>query len=198
MASIVVGVTGKYCSGKSLVAKNLNLSGSVEIDVDFLGHKALNNCKEEITNRFGDKVLIDNKIDRRILSSVVFSDSSALRDLEGIVHPEMVSMVEKCIADTAGVVVIHAALLYRMKLDLLCDLIVWVEAPFIIRFLRGLKRNSCQWLKVIRIMRAQYDVIKSGGNSTKPVLEINNTGNVNNLIINVKNIVKSHPTLKKH
>ena len=106
-------------------------------------------------------------------------------------------MVEKSIADTAGVVVIHAALLYRMKLDLLCDLIVWVEAPFIIRFLRGLNRNSCHWLKVIRIMRAQYDVIKSGGNSTKPVLEINNTGKVNSLIINVKNLVKSHSTLKK-
>ena len=85
-----------------------------------------------------------------------------------------------------------------MKLDLLCDLIVWVEAPFLVRFLRGLRRNSFQWLKVIRIMRAQYDVRKYGGNSIKPVLEIKNTGHVDNLIINAKKLVKSHPILKKH
>ena len=93
---------------KNFGSQKLNLSKSVEIDVDLLGHKALNNCKEKIAHHFGDNILIDKKIDRRILGNIVFSDKRALADLEDIVHPEMVSMVKKCIADTTGVVVIHA------------------------------------------------------------------------------------------
>ena len=56
----VIGLTGRYCAGKSSIAKALVERGMVEIDVDALGHTALNDSVDELRTVFSDAVIDDS------------------------------------------------------------------------------------------------------------------------------------------
>mgnify|MGYP001183749579 FL=1 len=45
---MIVGITGKYCSGKNAVAAEFERRGYFHIEVDKLGHAALDLKKDEI------------------------------------------------------------------------------------------------------------------------------------------------------
>ncbi|MFO7850550.1 MAG: dephospho-CoA kinase [Spirochaetia bacterium] len=100
---IIIGLTGKSCSGKDEAARILSERGWEIIDVDGLGHQALVQRKEELVRHFGERIL-DSKgtVDRRVLGEIVFADSSELRALEAIVHPEMRQRVKDIIASGSG------------------------------------------------------------------------------------------------
>ncbi len=169
---MVVGITGKYCAGKSTVASAIEQHGFLQIEVDHLGHEALELSRETVAARFGPEVTgPDGRIDRQALGTVVFRDSVALRDLEAIVHPQMVEMVEAIIAQNKEQdIIVNAALLYRMKLERLCDLIVWVDAPLIVRLYRAMKRDRIGLLAVFGRMKNQSDVVRGAAqHSTQDV-----------------------------
>jgi dephospho-CoA kinase len=169
---MVVGITGKYCAGKSTVASAIEQHGFLQIEVDHLGHEALELSREAVAARFGPEVTgPDGRIDRQALGTVVFRDSVALRDLEAIVHPQMVEMVEAIIAQNKEQdIIVNAALLYRMKLERLCDLIVWVDAPLIVRLYRAMKRDRIGLLAVFGRMKNQSDVVRGAAqHSTQDV-----------------------------
>lgn len=93
---IVIGVSGKYCTGKSTVSHFIASRGYKEVDVDALGHVALNESYDELIHVFSDTIATPSKeIDRAILKKIVFSDSEKLRQLESIVHPKMVEQIRK-------------------------------------------------------------------------------------------------------
>jgi len=139
---MVIGVAGKTCAGKNVVARTLADQGFSHVDVDQLGHLALEHQKEKLFETFGTAVRgEDGTVNRKALGAIVFSDPDAKKRLEAIVHPEMVRMVKDIIAERKDVV-INAAILFEMGLDKLCDLIFWVDAPAIIRFFRGLRRDN--------------------------------------------------------
>ncbi|MFP4484640.1 MAG: dephospho-CoA kinase [Spirochaetota bacterium] len=54
---MIVGVAGKYCAGKNTVSHILENHGYRVIDVDTLGHRALEERKDAIAERFGPGVL---------------------------------------------------------------------------------------------------------------------------------------------
>ena len=162
---IVVGITGKYCAGKNTAADVLKDAGYEVIDVDALGHEALRQEHRRVTERFGPEVAApDGEIDRRRLSRIVFSDSAALKDLESIVHPVMVAMVEERIAELRTLVpgprgvAMNAAVLFRMGLTRLCDLIIYIHAPFRARYRRARERDHATFCQVVRRLRSQRDV----------------------------------------
>lgn len=157
----VIGVTGRYCTGKSTVAEILAAAGFETIDVDRLGHEALASEADLVIAAFGEAVTAeDGTVDRRALGTIVFSDQEALRRLERILHPRMVQMVEARIeAITSGPgVVINAAILQRMGLDELCDTIIFVTAPFLTILRRARDRDGASVFAVIRRLRSQRDV----------------------------------------
>ncbi|EAP99227.1 dephospho-CoA kinase/unknown domain fusion protein [Janibacter sp. HTCC2649] len=86
-----VGLTGGIGSGKSTVAKLLAELGAVVVDADVVAREVVEPgmpALTEIRERFGDVVLTaDGELDRPALGRVVFTDPSALADLEGITHP---------------------------------------------------------------------------------------------------------------
>ena len=93
---LLVGLTGGIGSGKSTVARMLEERGAVVFDADVLaravvepgtpGHAA-------VTERFGANVLAPGgELDREALASIVFADPAARRDLEAIVHPEVLRL----------------------------------------------------------------------------------------------------------
>lgn len=133
----VAGLTGGIGSGKSRVAATLRALGAVVIDADAVGHEVLEQpeVRRQVVERFGPDVVhsVDGSIDRRALGSVVFADTSSLRDLEAILHPVMRRRFEEIIAreiinGTALLVVLDAAILLEAGWDSLCDLILFVDA----------------------------------------------------------------------
>ena len=136
---MVVGVAGKLGSGKSAVAGLLADAGWRVIDVDRLGHRALVTECDRIVDAFGRGVLdSEGRIDRRRLGPLVFGSADARRRLDAIVHPVMVRSVKTLVEADPSRTAIDAALLNPMGLDSLCDLVLWVHAPLLIRLYRAL------------------------------------------------------------
>ena len=164
---MVLGVTGKYCAGKSTLAEILTDEyGFLEIDVDKLGHRALEEKAEEILSAFGPEVAASasqtgpaGSIDRRKLGDIVFSDKEALQRLEGIVHPVMRAEVLRFIDSHPGKeIVVNAAVLFTMRLEELCDAVIMVDAPVFIRIRRARNRDNLSLLQVIRRFTSQRNL----------------------------------------
>ena len=156
---MVLGLTGKCCAGKDEAGRILEEFGWNTIDVDALGHRALNNRREEVVRRFGEVVRDEQgKIDRKRLGEIVFSDSKALSDLESIVHPEMREMVRRMLAENTNKTVINAALLFPMELHGFCDAVIRVEAPFILRLVRAKRRDGHSIRKILKRFAGQREL----------------------------------------
>jgi dephospho-CoA kinase len=116
---LVIGLTGGILSGKSTVAQFLSQLGAVVIDADELGHEIYKPHAEawqEIVTTFGNEVLTENgEVDRQKLSQIVFSSPKALRQLNQITHPKILSIaqgrLEELRRQGAEVVILEASLL---------------------------------------------------------------------------------------
>ncbi len=178
----VVGVTGKYCSGKDTAVGVLVDHGYVELNMDRMGHEALSSEQERIVRRFGHGILdADGMISRHALGAVVFADTRSLRGLESIVHPVMVEAARERIArlreqGSSPGVAINAALLYRMGLHRLCDTVIYVGAPFRTRLERARVRDDADLLGTMRRLRSQQDVAPQFFAPDADVLSVQNDG----------------------
>jgi len=126
----VIGLTGNIATGKSVVAAMLEKLGACVIDADVLAHRAMRTGTEvnrRIVERFGREVLrADGEIDRARLGPIVFSDPSALEDLESIVHPAVEQETLRQIAACERpVAVVEAIKLLEANMHEHCDA-VWV------------------------------------------------------------------------
>jgi len=94
----IIGLTGGIATGKSSVARFFEERGIVVIDADQLARSAVepgSQGLERVVAAFGNDILApDGQLDRKHLSSLVFSDPGKLALLEGILHPEI-----RCLAD---------------------------------------------------------------------------------------------------
>ena len=162
-ALITIGLTGKYCAGKNHVASLLAQRGLEVIDVDTLGHEALERAKDELTALFGRRIIAtDGSVNRKVLGEIVFTDQRSLSALEGTVHPRMVNICIQRLehyreAGKVGVVV-NAALLHRMHLDAVCDTVCFVKAPVLVRLARAMQRDNATIQSFFSIARSQRDI----------------------------------------
>ena len=153
----IIGLTGIYCSGKNYVAQLLEQRSIPVLDVDKLGHVAIEKEKERIFELFGDKILgNDGLIDRRRLGNTVFGKKRALAALEEIIHPvvnqETLTWIN---SRKENACVINAALLHRSSAFETLDAVIVVEAPFIVRLFRARTRDHLPWGALIRRFRSQ-------------------------------------------
>lgn len=87
---IKVCLTGSIATGKTTISKQLADSGAIILDTDLIVHSMYNYPSEtskKILEAFGTDLLQENKIDRKKLSQIVFSDPKKLELLNSIVHP---------------------------------------------------------------------------------------------------------------
>ena len=152
----VIGLTGKYCSGKNYIAGILEKKAYPVLDVDALGHKVIEMEKEAIAGLFGEDIIgKDGSIDRKALGAKVFGNSEKLAALEGIVHPganrETVSWIEK----QEKACFINAALLHRSSVFDFLDAIIIVKANFLSRLFRARKRDKLPWNAIFKRIKTQ-------------------------------------------
>ena len=160
---MIIGLTGRYCAGKSWVGTFFEQKGFAIIEVDNLGHTALSDSTNQLLATFGEQILNEDKsINRKALGKIVFSDKEKLKELEAIVHPKMVkatqSLIEKYREEKYKGIVINAALLQRMDLVKLCDKVCYVATPSIIRLKRAIKRDNASLKAFLRVEKAQTDI----------------------------------------
>jgi dephospho-CoA kinase len=102
-SSLRILLAGGIGSGKSAVASLLAEQGALVIDADRLGRSVLEPGAEAfdaVTGRW-PQVVVDDRIDRACLASIVFGDADALAELEGISHPAIVARI-RALVDAAG------------------------------------------------------------------------------------------------
>ncbi len=125
-----IGITGNIGCGKSTVLCMLAALGARVIDADKLAHtvmRAGTPVWDAVVAEFGrDIVGADGEINRPALGRVVFSDPTALRRLEAIVHPAVRTELQAQIAAaTEPVVVVEAIKLVEGGLYRLLDAL-WI------------------------------------------------------------------------
>jgi dephospho-CoA kinase len=153
---MLIGLTGMYCAGKNHVADLLETRGLPVLDVDKLGHAAIDAEKEAIFFRFGDLRQADGTVDRRRLGEKVFGKPTELAALENIVHPTANRLTDEWIAARQGQsCVINAALLHRSSAFEKLDCILLVEAPFFTRLRRARRRDGLSWIALLRRFASQ-------------------------------------------
>ncbi|MDO5649908.1 MAG: dephospho-CoA kinase [Gallicola sp.] len=90
MPSKRIGLTGGIASGKSTVSRYLEEKGLVVIDADRIAHDLYDRSFEyqrAVVKEFGEDILVEGKIDRKILGGLVFKNSKKRKKLEEIAHP---------------------------------------------------------------------------------------------------------------
>ena len=151
---MIVGLTGNYCSGKSMACSLFQQYGYEDIDVDLIGHEVLEDKKREIVKVFGERILKGGLINRKRLGDIVFNDLTKKQKLEAIVHPEMVSRVKKIVKNKRDVV-INAALLIEMGLFSLCDTVIGLEVEEEVAVKRGMARDMLSSEEAALRLKAQ-------------------------------------------
>ena len=94
-----VALTGGIATGKTYCLDRFRELGAETIDADVLARAAVvpgSPILAAIVDRFGPGILRpDGQIDRPALGRLVFSDASARRDLEALVHPAVYDGVKR-------------------------------------------------------------------------------------------------------
>jgi dephospho-CoA kinase len=156
---MLIGLTGTYCAGKNHVAALLERRGLPVLDVDKLGHAAIEAEKTAIVSRFGPDIIAPGgAVDRRRLGEKVFGRPGELAALEAIVHPAANRLTGEWISGQGGkTCVINAALLHKSSVFGRLDGIILVSAPFCTRLLRARKRDGLSWSALLKRFARQRD-----------------------------------------
>lgn len=129
-AALRIGLTGGIGSGKSTVARTLVACGATLVDADAISRAvtaAGGVAVKEIAAQFGGQfVTADGAMDRDLMRQLAFTDASARRRLEAIVHPlvsrETLRQYESAVSAGSTCVVFDVPLLvesgrWRQQLD---------------------------------------------------------------------------------
>jgi dephospho-CoA kinase len=154
----LVGLTGGIASGKSTVCAWLTEHGYSVAYADRLAHLALQdeNVIQEIAARFGGDVLRDGAVDRRKLADVIFSDDAARLDLNAIVHPRVLRMLDMLMrAGNTDLLIVEVPLLFESRLQDCFDATVTVEADRETRLRALMQRDGLDRARAEARLRAQ-------------------------------------------
>ncbi len=160
---MILGLSGGYCAGKSLAAAILEKRGWINIEMDWLGHRALEQSMDEVQALLGPSVRKpDGSPNRRAIGALVFADPALLELYEAIVHPQMNRLCAQALDEQSAAtgtdgakLIVNAAILYRLPIASRCQLILEVRAPLLVRIRRGMLRDNLSAQAVLSRIRAQ-------------------------------------------
>lgn len=127
-----VGLTGGIASGKSMVANLFAARGVPIIDTDILARQIVEPGQPglaAVVAAFGNDVLRqDGTLDRTLLRSMVFADTSKRKQLEGLLHPLIMAAALRA-GETAGgdYQIFAVPLLVETAFDKLMDRVLVVD-----------------------------------------------------------------------
>lgn len=143
---MLIGICGKSGSGKTTLANMfVEKEKAIHLDIDKIGHLVLtfSDVKNELIKNFGRYIIINNKVDRKTLGSIVFNSKEKMDKLIDITWPYMEKEIDKLLLENQNkVIVLDWLLLPKTKYFLMCDKRVLLDIPIDIRRKRVIERDK--------------------------------------------------------
>jgi len=185
----IIGLTGGIGCGKSLVAQYFAELGALVVDADQLARAAIERGSagfDDVIATFGDSILLNGEIDRKVLGELVFKDEAARRKLEAIIHPFVRKKFEAAVASLKDneTLVYEIPLIVETNAQNQFDIIITVEADYDKRVerlrARGLHLSEIDLRIAAQATRAQREAVAD--------FLIENNGTQDELLRQVENI----------
>jgi dephospho-CoA kinase len=129
---MVLGLTGGIASGKTTVSNIFRKLNIPIYDADIISRELTEEKEvlEEIDKTFLVKdLVVDRKLNRSILKSIVFENKEKLSLLNKIIHPKVIKTLEKIREENdKKLIIFDIPLLYESNCDFLCDKILVIGA----------------------------------------------------------------------
>ncbi len=124
--------------------------------------KRLMNENEELRSAiimvFGEQAYTNNILDRKYISSIVFSDPAKLETLNSIVHPATKNAGDNWMMRQTTPYAIHeAALIFEAKVNERLDQVIGVSSPIELRISRAMQRDNVSREEILKRMDKQLD-----------------------------------------
>ncbi|MCK5854595.1 MAG: dephospho-CoA kinase, partial [Sulfurovaceae bacterium] len=82
-----VVLTGSIATGKSSVASIFSDYGFMVIDADKVAHEVLDREYLQIAKLFGEAYILEKRVNRKLLGTLIFSHKEEKKRLERLLHP---------------------------------------------------------------------------------------------------------------
>jgi dephospho-CoA kinase len=156
-----IGLTGGIGSGKSTAAQIFEVLGIPVYYADTEAKRLMNEDEElrtAILKLFGNEAYSNNMLDRKYISSIVFSDPAKLQLLNAIVHPATKKDGEEWMQQQTTSYAIHeAALIFEARVNERLDYVIGVSAPETLRIQRAMERDGVSREEILKRMSHQLD-----------------------------------------
>jgi dephospho-CoA kinase len=144
-----VSVTGGAGSGKSSVCSRFKELGAWVISADELARKVVRpgfSGFKKIVEHFGKAILESNgTLNRRKMRGIMLSDETARKDLERLIHPEILGQmnleVQKAMKAAHRLIIVEVPLLFELNMADEFDHVIMVSADADIKVKRLIDRD---------------------------------------------------------
>lgn len=156
-----VCITGSIGSGKTTVSEIFSKLGIPIFKADYEAKEFFfdTEVREKIHDVFGDKVFNKvGEIDKAAMASLVFNDKKALKSINSIIHPMVMTRFSKWADEqkNAIYVILESAIIYESSIDHYFDKIITVSADEDLRMRRVTKRDRISPAEVYQRMKNQW------------------------------------------
>ncbi len=144
-----VSVTGGAGSGKSSVCSRFKELGAWVISADELARKVVrpgSSGFERIVEHFGKAVLqSDGTLNRRKMREIMLSDETARKDLERLIHPDILHWmnleIQEAVQAASPIIIVEVPLLFELNMADEFDHVVMVSADSDFKVKRLMNRD---------------------------------------------------------
>jgi dephospho-CoA kinase len=168
----LIGLTGGYASGKSLVSGFFAELGAVVLDADMLAREVVEPGTQglrRVVEGFGPGVLRqDGALDRKKLRQIVINGPGRLKELEEMIHPLIRELIfrraqEALAHDPKTVVIADVALLFEKGLYEKTDKTVAVTCGLEQQLERAMRRDGVTEEEARKTAGIQWPMDKKAG-----------------------------------
>ena len=194
----VLGLTGSIGMGKSTTAKMFAAEGVPVQDADAVVHRLYEGEATAAVESAFPGTTKNGKVDRVKLGKRVLGDATAIKRLEGIVHPLVAQARDKFLTEAelsgAAVAVLDIPLLFETGGDARCDAVVVVSAPADIQRARAFERPGMTEGKLAVLMAKQ---IPDAEKRLRADFVVDTSQGFKHTHAQVRNILKAVATMPK-
>ena len=156
-----IGLTGGMGSGKTIVSRIFSVLGVPVFYADDAAKTVMNEdaeLKQKIMSLFGPEAYMEDQLNRKYISSIVFNDPFKLEQLNALVHPVTIAAADKWMQQqTTPYVIKEAALMFEAGAAAHLDYVIGVFAPQAMRIQRAMQRDGITREEALARINNQVD-----------------------------------------